>query len=401
DRSTDKRSPITQIITKGLNNITYSHNGQFIAYVNGDNKVKHREFCYLGPHLLDYRQDQSEGRTYMVVNYKNKKEDAVKPLKLISKDNNSIFYTRDLVKDNFFVAYNGKHIDYKKARFEYLDNGDPVIFIDDIPKFVLTGFKNASNFIVQKGQPYNNELPVKSSTTNTSNTTTPSNTTNYTCKKGDCKNGWGQTDINGIVVDGTFKNGALHGLAYVSYPNGAYYHGEYKNNFREGMGYYKFDNGNTYVGYWKNGKQHGYGITFNSNGNITSAGEFENGKLIKNMASDYLNHIKSSNYCQGNCTDGFGQYTYGNGDTYLGFFKNNQRYSVGTYNWTNNSKFTGAYTLGGTRSGYGMYTYVDQSVFKGFFINDKIDGLGVMKYNKTGSVVYGVFNNKGAKIKDY
>ncbi|WP_375242451.1 hypothetical protein [Lacinutrix sp.] len=67
----------------------------------------------------------------------------------------------------------------------------------------------------------------------------------------------------------------------------------------------------------------------------------------------------------------------------------------------NKSAYTGTYTLGGKRNGYGIYTYVDRSVFKGFFKDDKIDGLGVMKYNKSGDLVQGVFNNKGAKIKDF
>ena len=42
-----------------------------------------------------------------------------------------------------------------------------------------------------------------------------------------------------------------------------------------------------------------------------------------------------------------------------------------------------------------------KSVFKGYFVDDKIDGLGKMKYAKSGNVVNGVFNNNGAKVKDY
>ena len=48
-----------------------------------------------------------------------------------------------------------------------------------------------------------------------------------------------------------------------------------------------------------------------------------------------------------------------------------------------------------------MYTYVDSSVFKGMFVNDRIDGLGMMKYNKTGNIAKGVFDNSGAKVKDF
>ena len=37
------------------------------------------------------------------------------------------------------ILVNGNHIDYKKARFEYLKNGDPVIFVDEIPLYVQIG----------------------------------------------------------------------------------------------------------------------------------------------------------------------------------------------------------------------------------------------------------------------
>ena len=77
------------------------------------------------------------------------------------------------------------------------------------------------------------------------------------------------------------------------------------------------------------------------------------------------------------------------------------RYGVGTYLWSNKSAYTGAYIEGGKRNGYGIYTYVDRSVFKGMFLDDRINGLGIMKYNKTGDIVQGVFDNSGAKIKEY
>ena len=105
--------------------------------------------------------------------------------------------------------------------------------------------------------------------------------------------------------------------------------------------------------------------------------------------------------CVGDCSNGFGKFTYNNGDVYLGFFESGRRTKIGTYLWSNNSEYTGTYTSDGRRNGYGMYTYVDRSVFKGMFTDDRIDGLGVMKYSKSGNVVQGVFNNKGSKIKDY
>ena len=386
-----------KVLSKGNTCLSYAYDGMFINYVNGINSVKSREFAFLGPHMVDYRGEKNVGRTYVVNNYQNIKEQEIKEMYLFTTDTTSILYSRELVKDNFFIVVKGKHIDYKKARFEYLTNGDPVIFIDDKPMYVLLGFKAAKNEEVRLGKLYEGELDTQ---TNEETTTANVDTTDYQCLEGDCKEGWGRVSVNGIITDATFSNAVIDGVAYITYPKGSFYHGQYKNNRRHGIGFYQWENGNSYIGGWKDGKQHGLGYTTNKDGLITSGGLFEEGKLITEATDDYRAGKKDGN-CTGNCSEGFGKYTYNNGDIYWGFFKNNQRFGVGSYYWSNKSKYTGAYTLGGKRNGYGMYTYVDGSVFKGMFRDDKIDGLGTMKYQKTGNSLKGVYNKIGAKIKDY
>lgn len=391
----ETRISVTNVISQGNPYINYAHEGKFINYVNGYNKVRSRDFAFLGAHMIDYRIDKTLGKTYIIRNYKNNKERKVKQMELFSSDTASILYIRELKKNNFFVVDKGKHIDYKKASFEYLTNGDPVIFIGKKPIYVLSGFRMAEDGKVMIGKRYNGELNNSQASVKNQN-----NSNDFQCIEGDCVEGWGKAKVGEITTRATFKNGAIHGVAYVSYPEGSYYHGEYKNNQREGFGYYKWKNGNTYIGNWKEGKQHGLGYTMNKELQITDAGIFENGNLVTEQGADYKSGTTKEN-CIGNCTDGFGKYTYENGDKYWGFFKNGQRYGVGTYVWKNTSAFTGTYTADGKRNGYGMYTYVDRSVFKGMFVNDRIDGLGLMKYNKTGNLVTGVFNNEGTKVKEY
>jgi len=395
------RIPVTNVLSTGIPYINYANDGKFINYVHGQNKVKSRDFAFLGTHMVDYRVEKSEGRTYIVYNYKDQKDKAVKEVNLFTDDATSILYSRELTKDNFFIVVKGKHIDYTKARFEYLTNGDPVIFINNKPLYVLSGFKNAKNGEVLKGRVYNGELGNESINTTTQTTAVEEKpSTDFNCAKGDCEEGWGRVTVNNIITDATFKDGAIEGVAYITYPNGGYYHGQYVNNRRHGVGYYKWENGSVYIGGWKNGKQHGLGYTMNTENQITTGGLFENGKLITEATEAYRTN-KANGNCIGNCVDGFGKYSYTNGDVYWGFFKNNNRYGVGTYLWKNKSVYTGAYTLDGKRNGYGIYTYVDGSVFKGIYANDRIDGLGVMKYKETGNIVQGVFNSKGAKIKDF
>ena len=389
------RIQVNKVLSKGNTCLSYAHDGMFINYVDGINNVKSRDFAFLGPHMVDYRVEQSVGRTYVVKNYQNIKEQEVKEMNLFTTDTTSILYTRELTKDNFFIVVKGKHIDYKKARFEYLTNGDPVIFMDEKPTYVLLGFKAARKEEIYKGKIYEGELN-KSENVEGKQIEEPTTSTNYKCEKGDCKEGWGRVTVNNIITDATFKNGAIDGVAYITYPNGSNYHGQYQNNRRHGIGYYQWDNGNVYLGGWKDGKQHGLGYTTNKEGLITSGGIFEDGKLIQESTDAYRAGKKDGN-CTGNCSEGFGKYTYNNGDIYWGFFKNNQRFGVGSYNWSNKSKYTGAYILGGKRNGYGIYTYVDGSVFKGLFVDDRINGLGVMTYSKTGDSAQGVFDNSAAE----
>lgn len=396
------RIKVNDILSTNEACINYAYDGKFINYVHGKNIVKSREFAFLGPHMIDYRVEKNVGLTYIIDNYKNQSK-SIKQMRLLTDDEVSVIYLRELEKDNFFVVVKGEHIDYKKARFEYLGNGDPVIFIDNVPLYVLTGFRMANNYEVKFGRPYNGELDNNSSGVDTDggNTTTTTTTNkDYNCVQGDCKEGWGRVLINDITTDATFVQGAMTGVAYITYPSDSYYHGQYVKNRRSGTGIYKWTNGNRYIGRWNDGKQHGYGFTMNKDNQITSAGIFENGKLIKFFYDDYKNGKKTGN-CLGNCTDGFGLYSYSNGDKYWGFFSSGKRSYIGIYAWDNGSVYTGSYEKEGKRTGYGMYTYVDGSIFKGIFVDDNINGLGLMKYKKSGNLVKGVFDNKGAKIKDY
>ncbi|MEM6687120.1 MAG: MORN motif precursor, partial [Bacteroidota bacterium] len=392
----DTKIPVTNVISKGNPYINYVHDGKFINYVHGFNKVKKRDFAFLGVHMIDYRIDKSSGRTYIVRNYKNMKEKRVKQMELFSTDTSSILYIRELKKENFFIVVKGKHIDYKKARFEYLTNGDPVIFLDNNPTYILNGFRMAEDNQVLTGSLYNGELDKAENKEGTKQAVS----NKLDCIDGDCENGWGKLRVGDILTEATFKNGAIDGVAYITYPKDSYYHGQYVNNRRHGFGYYHWASGKTYIGYWKDGKQHGLGYLMDKDNKVISGGTYENGELVKSAMSENMSQNINGN-CAGNCTDGFGKYTYNNGDVYWGFFKNGQRAGVGTYKWKNKSSYVGSYTDDGVRNGYGMYTYVDRSVYKGIFVNDRIDGLGMMKYNKTGNVVRGVFNNKGAKVKDY
>lgn len=381
---------VNKKLSQHIPHISYSVNGSFINYVAGENKVRKRNYQFVGPHMIDYRVEMKIGHTYIIRNYKDNRHKRIKKMELLTRDTTSVCYSRNLKNNTTFILVKGKHINYQHAKVDVLANGDAVLLMNNIPRYLLPNYKNAKQLEVYPAKYHKNAVVSKKQPTVTNKTE---------CIKGDCINGWGTYKTANAIINGTFKNKVLDGVGYITYQDRAYYFGEYKNNQRDGVGFYGWKNGVIYVGEWKNGKQHGYGYEVNAKNEVVVAGIYKNGKLVSNYTNTYLSKTRNGN-CVGNCTNGFGKYTYSNGDFYIGFFKDYKRYKLGTYSWANGSSYTGAYTIN-RRNGFGAYTYVDKSVFKGVFINDRISGLGKMKYAKTGDVIYGVFNNQGAKVRDY
>lgn len=89
--------------------------------------------------------------------------------------------------------------------------------------------------------------------------------------------------------------------------------------------------------------------------------------------------IQDSN-CQGNCKDGWGSFTYQNGDKYEGFWKDSKM------------------------NGYGLFTFTQaKATYDGAFLDNTITGMGILHYddgNKTyhGEFQSGVFSGFGASL---
>ena len=75
----------------------------------------------------------------------------------------------------------------------------------------------------------------------------------------------------------------------------------------------------------------------------------------------------------GDCEDGYGTYTWADGDKYVGEFKAYAKYGQGTYTYANGDKYVGEYK-DGYRSGQGTYTMADGTVYKGLFENGEFIG---------------------------
>ena len=378
NHSIHTRIPLTQILSKGTPYLSYAYDGKFINYVDGFNRVKSREFAFLGPHMVDYRVEKKVGRTYVIKNYQNIKEQEVKEMSLFTTDTTSVLYTRDLVKDNFFIVVKGKHIDYKNARLEYLNNGDPVIFVNNTPMYVLKGFKTATHEAILLGKIYEDELKNQQSNLTKKNTTATTNTApTETCISGNCTNGFGELKtVNNSTYTGFFSNGKAMGYGKEIYQDGSFYTGEFQNGLRNGFGMYTWNSdGQYYIGQWKDGKQHGYGY-FKKGTEVLQAGYYENAKQTRNMLTQNYKNKQAVGNCIGDCANGFGYYKYSNNDSYVGFFTNSKRNYVGAYTWASGNVFIGEinYDL---FNGQGIEYYKSaETTYYGEFVSGKRHGKG-------------------------
>lgn len=88
---------------------------------------------------------------------------------------------------------------------------------------------------------------------------------------------------------------------------------------------------------------------------------------------------------------GYGKYTWSNGDTYEGQWFNDERHGIGTYIWNDGSKYTGNYSHG-IRSGYGVYYYTNGTIYEGTWQNNLKHGIANF-YHKNSVNIGGKYIN--------
>ncbi|WP_186990333.1 MORN repeat-containing protein [Constantimarinum furrinae] len=210
------------------------------------------------------------------------------------------------------------------------------------------------------------------------------------CLMGNCVDGLGKKQFSDHTIYGVYKNGVANGYGMQIYTSGTY-EGNFENGFRNGYGLYKWnESGDLYHGTWKDGRQHGYGYVTNDS-EITQAGYYENGKLITNMITDYKNNVRSGK-CRGNCVNGFGAYTWDNGDYFEGFFVNSQMQHVGYYGYPDGGSYLGAYD-NGKRNGFGFFRFSNKDLHMGLWKNGNQHGTAVYKYEDSGDAKAGIWED--------
>ncbi len=74
--------------------------------------------------------------------------------------------------------------------------------------------------------------------------------------------------------------------------------------------------------------------------------------------------------CSGDCKNGKGSYTWNDGDSYNGEWKNGKFHGKGTYSYSNGSKYIGSYESG-KKHGNGIFINANGKKFEGVWENGK------------------------------
>lgn len=210
------------------------------------------------------------------------------------------------------------------------------------------------------------------------------------CTSGNCINGYGKYRYNNGIYSGFFKNGKRNGHGHFSWNNGDFYLGNWSNDLRNDYGSYFWKDGSHYTGEWKNNIRTGYGLKKSAKG-VYSRGIWQNGKLISPYTfTKNENTTKGCTY--GNCTNGYGQLVYDNGEKFTGFFINGKRYA-GTYRYKNGDLYQGQFGTDDSFTGYGYYLWKNRSYYRGQFKNFKRNGIGFYMNKTDNSEMKGIWAN--------
>eukprot|EP01036_Dinobryon_divergens_P035512 gene35512-46032_t len=76
---------------------------------------------------------------------------------------------------------------------------------------------------------------------------------------------------------------------------------------------------------------------------------------------------------------GFGMFTYDNGDVYEGNFMSNKKHGMGCYTYKSGDVYTGCFQAG-AKHGYGRYAFTSGDVYEGHYHNGVIHGRGRYTY---------------------
>ena len=204
----------------------------------------------------------------------------------------------------------------------------------------------------------------------------------------DMRNGEGTNYYStGAKCTGNWKNDKKHGFAsYTHNQSSLYksYSGDYVSDKMTGHGTLIQKKGDKYIGSFKDGVYQGEGTMYYADG-TSKSGYWEDHKFVGKSKNNY-------GCILGNCSDGFGTYTWENGGKYVGYWKDGKLHGSGTYYSNNSDKYTGDFAYGKFH-GFGTHIFAsDGRRYVGEWNKSKCHGQGTMYYSN-GDIKSGLWEN--------
>ncbi|QNJ96987.1 MORN repeat-containing protein [Constantimarinum furrinae] len=271
---------------------------------------------------------------------------------------NHTYWYRDVESSSYGVIIRGETLDYSTATTE-ADGNDLIVKINGVKTYRLPGYYTMASFIIK---------PVELISSGGSTTTTAGTTG---CVRGDCNNGWGKWQYEDAYYDGFWKNGKKEGYGLYKWDGIGKYIGNWENDTMKGYGAYIADNDDNIIGEYRDGELNGLGYTVF--GDTWSQGIYENGNL--STPFDYFRNSGDTGCTSGDCQNKYGYFKYSNGDHFVGFFKNGEKY-LGTYTFADGNKYSGMFNSSGQYHGTGRFFFADGSYYGGEWKNGKQHGKG-------------------------
>lgn len=202
--------------------------------------------------------------------------------------------------------------------------------------------------------------------------------------------------------EGNCSNGIGNGYGHLTtyfYGDGVYsrYSGSLKNGKMDGYGTFITNKSEKYVGYFKYGLFHGRGLLISKDEKMVIDCEWYNDEIIRiygerKATRSELQSLDLDNYeplfsakslshfgdvhCQGNCKDGYGIYSFDNGDVYEGYWEGGLFNGKGSYTTTDNYKLEGNWKEGRLEGRGYLETDIGKKIYASFGIDLELDKQG-------------------------
>ncbi|EFC41252.1 predicted protein [Naegleria gruberi] len=184
------------------------------------------------------------------------------------------------------------------------------------------------------------------------------------------KHGKGVLKTSSNKYKGEWRDDKKEGSGVLLYSNSESYEGEFSNNFPHGKGRYIFKDQSVYEGEFIEGKRHGLGALYYSDGVTVYEGTWERDRKFGQAKIILSNGIYEGSIVN-DVKEGYGVYSYKNGDVYEGNWKQDKKHGEGIYYFANGGCFKGKWDYS-KKHGRGIISTSDGTNYEEIWSMDKL-----------------------------